>query len=231
MNVRIFALLFFAVLTGLVSCKDKDLPQATPLQAYLNVVNATPDTIKYYINGTRQNNTSNLFVGGQTGYLYVPSGTQNYKFSDAVGKFPVLFATTYSLADSTYYSLFVAGTTPDKAFVIADPLSLADTILVHGIADTSAVIRFVNASPDSGPLNVTVGAGDTVNFTNQAFGTHTNFTLFNAGAKEVKVFQTGSGTPKIDTTITFQPGNIYTLFTKGSVTGKGTATFSVTLTN
>jgi len=232
MNIRLFALLFFAVIIGFESCKDKDLPPATPLQAYLNVVNATTDTIKFYINGTRQNNVSNLFVGGSTSYLSVISGTQNYKFSDAVGNFATLFTTTYDLLDSVNYSLFVAGATPDKAFLIADPLLSAYNALAADSTDTlgtESVVRFVNASPDAGALNVTVGAGDTVNINNAAFKYAGPYILFTSGLKEVKVFQTGSTTPKIDTMITFLSLQRYTLFTKGLLNGKGTSAFSVSI--
>jgi len=230
MNIRFFALLFFAVLTGFMSCKNKDVPPATPLQAYLNVVNVSQDTIKYYINGTRQNNASNLFVGGSTSYLGVISGNQNYKFSKGNGDFGTLFTTTYDLVDSVNYSLFVAGTTPDKSFLVADPLLMAYNILAADTTDTlgtQSTIRFVNASPDAGLLNVTVGAGDTVNVNNAAFKYAGPYMLFTSGLKEVKVYQAGSTIPKIDIMITFQALSRITLFTKGLVNGKGTSAFSV----
>jgi hypothetical protein len=232
MNIRLFSFLFFAVIIGFESCKDKDLPPATPLPAYLNVVNATTDTIKFYINGTRQNNLSDLFVGGSTSYLSVISGTQNYKFSDAVGNFATLFSTTYDLLDSVNYSLFVAGATPDKAFLIADPLLSAYDILLADTTDTlntQSTIRFVNASPDAGLLHVTVGAGDTVNINNAAFKYTGPYMLFTSGLKEVKVFQAGSSIAKIDTMITFPALARITLFTKGLLNGKGTSAFSVAI--
>jgi hypothetical protein len=230
MNTRVFALLFFAAVTGFISCKNKDLPPATPLQAYLNVVNASPDTIKYYINGTRQNNTSNLFVGGSTAYLAVISGKQSYKFSKATGDFTTLFTTTYDLTDSVNYSLFVAGTTPDQSFLVADPLLMAYNILAADTADksgTQSTIRFVNASPDAGSLNVTVGAGDTVNVNNASFKYTGPYMLFKSGLKEVKVYQAGSSMAKIDTMINFQAVSRITLFTKGLINGKGSSAFSV----
>jgi hypothetical protein len=234
MNTRVFALLFFAVLTGLVSCKDKDLPPVTPLNATLNVVNASADTIKFYINGTRQDNVSNLFVGGQTSYQYVISGTQNYKFSKATGNFAPLFTTTLTLdTGQVYYSYFVAGPSADLSFLTVDPLAYADTLvqkqmLIDTLGAISA-LRFINASPNSGSLNVTVGIGDTLNYSNCAFKYVGAYRAFNANAKEVKVFQNGSSAPLIDTTINFTGSNYYTLFTKGQPGGQGTARFSVSL--
>jgi hypothetical protein len=231
MNVRLLVLLFFVVITGMLSCKDKDLPTPPGATTALNVVNATADTIKYYINGTRQNNTSPIFVGGATGYLSVLAGTQNYKFSKSNRGFPVLFTTTFDLDTLTNYSIFVCGETADKTFKTIDPLEQADTLLAHDKTLKSSVIRFVNCSPDAGPLNVTVGVGDTVNVNSAPFEYVGNYTLFTGGVKHVKVYQGGSSTPKIDTIITFNTTSIYTLFTKGLLNGKGNAQFSVSLIN
>jgi hypothetical protein len=226
MNKRLFTLLIFAVTACCMSCKNKDLVPATPATTTLNVVNASPDTIKYYINGTRQNENSNIFVGGQTGYLSVITGTQNYKFSNATGNFATLFTTQFTLDTSVNYSLFVAGTTPENAFLLVDPLTYASTLLtpdtLTNLLNPSA-IRFVNASPDAGNLNVTVGVGDTVNFNNCKFGTQTSFVPFNAATKEVKVFTNNGTTLSIDTMLTFNSFQVYTLFTKGTLNGKGSS--------
>jgi len=231
MRTRLFTLLFFAVITGFLSCKNKDLPLPVGTTTRLNVTNAGADTLKFFINGTRQNQLSAIFAGGSTGYLTVLSGTQNYRFSKSNEGFPTLFTTTFTLNTSTYYSIFVGGETLDKTFLTVDPIVAADTLLATDTTLTTSVIRFVNASPDAGPLDVRVGGGDTVHITNASFKYVGNYTLFKAGLKEVKVYQTGSDTAKIDTMITFNTGNIYTLFTKGLLNGKGNAVFSVGLTN
>jgi len=231
MNTRKFAFLFCAVVSVFMSCKNKDLLPATPLITDLNVVNATSDTIKYFINGTRQNDLSSIYVGGQTAYQQVISGTQNYKIADATGSFPVLFSTEYTLTDSAYYSLFVAGATADKAFLSLDPIAAANTTIDADTTGLLSVIRFVNASPSVGSLNVTVGTGDTVNITNAAFKYVGSYLPFTSGTKEVKVYPAGSTTAVVDTTITFVTHNVYTLFTHGQLNGKGVSAFSVTLTN
>ena len=235
MNNRAFVLLFFAVITVFTACKDKDLPPPTPITTYLNVVNATADTIKYYINGTRQNNISDLFVGGSTGYLSVLSGTQNYKFSRSTGNFATLFTTTFSLDTGLAYSIFVTGNPASQAFRVIDDVNSAadiiqaDTVTATNTVVSPAAIRFVNASPDAGSLNVTVGGGDSVNFNNCAFKYVSPFVLLYANTKEVKVFLTGSTTALVDTTIAFTENNIYTLFTKGQLNGKGSSKFGVSL--
>jgi len=231
MNARLLIIFSIAVITGFWSCKDKDFPPPVGATTQLNVTNAGSDTIKYFVNGTRINQFSAIFAGGSTGYLSVLSGTQNYRFSKSNEGFPTLFTTTFTLDTATYYSIFVAGETVDKSFLIVDPIVAARALLSTDTTFTTSVIRFVNASPDAGPLEVRVGGGDTVHVTNAAFKSASSYMMFKAGLKEVKVYQSDSTTPKIDTVITFNTGNIYTLFTKGLVNGKGAAEFNVGLTN
>lgn len=230
MNFKALTLLFFVVVTGLLSCKnDKDIAPVTPLLTNLTVVNATADTINYYLNGTRQNNTSDLYPAGSTGYLTVFSGLQNYQFKKT-GSSVVLFSVPYALDTGKYYSIFVAGTTASKTFKTVDALDSAQTILYYDTTDTKSMIRYVNASPDAGQLTVTVGTGDTVNLTNKPFMYVSPFMQFNAShAQVVKVYLSGNSTAKLDTTITFQTGAMYTLFTKGLIAGKGNSVFSIGL--
>lgn len=218
-------------ITLATSCKNKDLPLPVGTTTKLNVTNAGADTLKFFINGTRQNQLSAIFAGGSTGYLTVLSGAQSYRFSKSNEGFPTLFTTTFTLDTATYYSIFVAGETIDKTFLIVDPIVAARTLLSTDTTFTTSVIRFVDAAPDAGPLDVQVGGGDTVHITNAAFKSVSNYTMFTAGKKAVKVFQHGSTTPILVDSITFNTGNIYTLFTEGLLNGKGASVFSLGLTN
>jgi hypothetical protein len=218
------------LITIAASCKNKDLPTPVGLKTGLNVINATGDTIKFFINGTRQDNFSPIFIGGATGYLSVLAGEQNYRFSKSNEGFPTLFTTTFNLVDSTYYSIFVGGETANLAFKIKDPI---DSLLAVIAADTTtatnvnAFVRYVNATPGTDKFEVTVGGGDTVNFKGYAFGSWSTFKPFISGTKKVRVYVNGSDTAKIDTPIVFTAGIGYTLFTHGQLTGKGGNTFAV----
>ena len=205
MNNRCLILLFIAAMIGFASCKNNDNVFKRVLPSSINVVNASADTLNIYLNGTRQNNNSSLFPGGQSFYLTVPSGMQNYQFKKA-GNSAVLFSVPLTLIDSTFTSLYVYGGSVSQTFTTNDPLAF-----VQGHQDTTQV-RFVNVSPDAGSLNVTVGS--TISFTSQAFKSATAFALFNGGQQEVKIFLPGAATPRVDTLITFQPGSIYTLFSR-----------------
>jgi|SRR6185503_5198791 len=218
MNKGLYILILFAVIAVIESCKNNDnvFPKVTP--AYLNVVNASADTLNYYLNGTRQNNGSSLFPGGQSFYNAIPAGAENVQFKKS-GAFNVLFSYPIKLQDSTNYSLYVTGETAAGAFNTVDFLTTA------GIdTTTNFKLRFVNASPDAGSLDVTV---DSASYKNCAFQSSSAFLLYGSGPKEVKVFPAGSSTASIDTVITFQQQHAYTLFSKGVLKGKGTARFNV----
>ncbi|HEY4323139.1 MAG TPA: DUF4397 domain-containing protein [Mucilaginibacter sp.] len=217
MNTRFSVLFFLIVLTILLSCKNNDNVFPKVVSSYLNVVNASPDVLNFYLNGTRQNNTSSIFPAGQSFYITVPAGSQDYEFKKA-GSSNIFFRIPLNLKDSVNNSLYVIDGSTASTYSTVDFLP-PDTIA------TDTQIRFANVSPDAGPLDVFVG--DTINFKSSAFKTSTVFLPTGSGQKKVKIYQTGAAIPKVDTTITFEPGRIYTLFSKGLINGKGPAAFGV----
>jgi len=214
MNTRYLILLFIAVIAGLSACKNNDNVFPTVVNTTINVVNASADTLNFFLNGTRQNNASNLFPLGSTLYLTVPAGAQNYQFKKADG-FNVLFSVPLTLS-GVNNSLYVAGESA------ADTFSTRDT-LTYDSGYTS--VRFVNAAPNAGNLNVFVG--DTVNFKSRAFKSSSVFLTTGSGLKEVKIYLAGATTAAIDTIIAMEPNSGYTLFAKGQLNGKGNAAFDV----
>lgn len=218
MNTRLSVLFFCFVLLGLFSCKNNDEVFKPVVYTSLNVVNATVDTLNFYLNGTRQNNTSSLYPTGQSFYLTVPSGMQDFEFKKARTS-NVLFGVPLNLKGSTYNSLYVYGEGAGQTFDTNDVL-LIDTLHV----DTTKV-KFVNVSPDAGNLDMTVGSS--VRFKSLPLKSSTQYAELPGGLTEVKVFQTGSTIPLKDTSIQFQPGGIYTLFSKGLLNGKGNAAFGI----
>jgi hypothetical protein len=220
MNKGLYILLLFAGMLTVEACKNNDNVFPNVLPTNLNVVNASADTLNYYLNGTRQNNSSSLFPTGQSYYQTVNAGQATYQFKKA-GSFSVLFSLPLKLTDSMNYSLFVCGTSADKSFLTLDQL-YTDTVT------NSTQIRFVNASPDAG--NLDFYAGDTINYKSAPFKGTSAFLATGSGMKEVKIYQAGSSTKLVDTLIPFQPGGIYTLFSKGLLKGTGTAVFDVGLT-
>src|ERR1700743_611236 len=98
MNNRCLILFFIAASMGLASCKNNDNVFPKKVTTQINVVNASADTLNIFLNGTRQNNNSSLFPGGQSFYLNVPAGMLNYQFKKA-GASAVLFGVPLTLPD------------------------------------------------------------------------------------------------------------------------------------
>jgi len=187
----------------------------------LNVVNASADTLNFYQDGTRVNNGSNLIPDGSLGYQTVTSGAQNYQFKKA-GSPNTLVDIPLTLDVSTLtvqklYSIFIAGETSDKVFLTRDTL----------VNDTTggASVRFVNASPITGTLDVTIG--NTFSYKKMAFKSATGFIHVNSGNSTLTIYQSGSTTPLASGTITLVEGTSYTLFTKGLLNGTGKSAFGV----
>jgi hypothetical protein len=218
MNKGFYILCFFAAIVFAESCKNNDNVFPTVLPSSLNVINASADTLNFYLNGTRQNNSSSLFPVGQTFYLAIPAGNQTIQFKKS-GSFNYLFSYPMKLQDSTNNSLYVTSGSASGAFSTVDFLDTTGTQ-----TGVNFKLRFVNASPDAGTLNVSV---DSTIYKNCVFKSTSSFLLYGSGPKEVKVFPAGSSAVSLDTTITFQPGHLYTLFSKGVLNGKGTAVFDV----
>jgi hypothetical protein len=209
MSIKRFILFSVIVGIGLSSCKNNDnffIPVVT-------TVNASANTLNFYLNGTRQNNGSSIFPAGSVTHLFVPSGAQNYQFKIA-GNPDVLFSVPLTLTPNIYNSLYITGATTATAFNTVDTLR-----------NDTTTVRFVHASPDAGSLNVFVG--DTVNFKSRVFKSSSVFLPVGSGQKHVRIFQTGSATAKVDTIITMQPRRTYTLFAKGLLNGKGASVFDV----
>ena len=226
MRKGFYIVLFFAAVLIAESCKNNDEVFPNVQSSFFNVVNASPDTLNYYLNGTRQNDNSPLFPVSSSGYNTINSGLENIQFKKN-GGFSVLFSVPLKLTDSINYSLFVTSTSAAGAFSTVDVL---DTTGIDFTNYTNFKIRFVNASPNAGNLDVYVG-GDSVSFKSRAFKTISAFVIAGVGTKQVTIFPSGSTTnPLVDTLITFQPETFYTIFSHGQLNGKGGSAFDVGVT-
>lgn len=211
-------LLCMLAIIGFTSCKNNDYVLKPFVITGINVVNAGTDTLNFYLNGTRQNGLSSIYPVGATGLLRELAGAQNYQFKK-IGRSDVLFSLPLNLASNTFNSIYITGSSADKAFITRDTVPLIDTF-----KHTTAV-RFVNAAPDAG--NVSVSVGDTVKFNTRAFKSTSIYLLTGSGQKRVRLFLPGISAAKLDTTITFQSNVSYTIFAKGLLAGKGTNSFNI----
>lgn len=219
MNLRLTCLFFVAAITGFVSCKNNDnvFPNKNP-DATFKIINASPNTINYFLNGTRLNNGTSLSPGVATLYILTTAGQQNFQFK-LDGSPDVLFSWPEKMIDSVNYSLYVTGTTADKAFRTRDTL-----IVDSGFAS----LGFVNASSAAGSLDITVD--DALQFKAAPFKYQAKYTRVADGDREIKVYKAGTTTLLKDTTITMNQNHIYTLYTYGTPDATGSSRFGVGIT-
>lgn len=220
---RLTGLIIIILVTAFAACKNNNDAPTPTLSTSLDVVNASADTVNFYLNGTRLNVNSNLYPSSSSGYFTVLAGQQNYqvkdRFNPAENTVRSLFSIPLALDTGHYYSLFIGGARDSDAFYSNDIL-LLDTVT------NTCLVRFVNASPDAGSLSMALG--DTTQFVGQPFKSVSDFTLIGiSGVKAVKVYQAGSSTPIYQNTVELLQGKSYTFFSKGSIGGKGTKAFSV----
>ncbi|MCJ8210318.1 DUF4397 domain-containing protein [Mucilaginibacter sp. RS28] len=211
-------LLCFAVI---FSCKKQyDVPpNSDATSTYLNVVNGTTDTLNFYLNGTRQNNTTDIYPGGSTGYLTVPAGQNDYQVKRRLQS-QVYFTKNLNLIDSTNYSVFIGGGSADQTFLVKDSLTKVS-------ATDSATVRFVHTSANAPALDVVVSGSK--GFSNYAFKSASPFKHFVSGLTTVKVYLAGTQTLKASQQFTLNNGSIYTLYIKGVPDGTGRSALTINL--
>ncbi len=202
----------------ITACKQAyDIPPASAiaLPSYLNVINSTQSTFNYYLNGTRQNKLSSIYPSGSTGYLSVTSGTQTYEFRPG-GSTTVLFDKSLALMDTLHQTLYVTGTTADKAFLFTDTLVTSTT---------GSNVRFAHTAGAAGVLSITVN--DTLVFANQSYRTVSAFKTLAGGTKTLKVYAGSATSPSATQKITFNIGNEYTLYVNGVPNGTGASALTL----
>ncbi|MEO6851222.1 MAG: DUF4397 domain-containing protein [Mucilaginibacter sp.] len=226
MNTRLLVLFFAAFVIGLSSCKKyNDAPVAT-LVSGINVINASADTVNFYSNGTRLNNNSNLFPSVSSGYYTVAAGQQDYQvkksFNPVTNSIQTLFSIPLKLDSGKYYSLFLTGETPAQTFVITDALQNVS----NTVTTPSCYVRFVNASPDAGNLDLAIGSD--VTFTTIPFKSASDFVLIAAGTSiPVNVYSSGSATSIFSVPVTLTAGYSYTFYSEGKLSGIGNSAFDL----
>jgi len=228
MRLKNIAYLFIVGLAAVTvwSCNKTgdDVPATLPV-AYLNVVDLVTDIrgIDFYLNGTRQNTNSAIYLYNSSGYSTVTAGAQQYQFkSDTDRTILANLQLNTTKADSAY-TVVLAGQEGNNTI---SPIFISDQFLIDTVS-THAVVRLVQASPGTPSYDVFVG--DTLSFKNKAFKAVTGFQGVGAGTKTVKVMLAGTSTLVFSGTAVIQPQSYYTLFTKGIPGGTGNNAFGISV--
>ena len=229
MNIRVKALFIIAFVGFLSACKKNDDAAPVKLTTLVNLVNASNATINFYLNGTRINNTTSYFPGGTLGYVPFAAGEQNFQIKNAGPATPnALFSMPLKLDTGKAYSLYVSGQTAESVFFTND----------NFLADTSgnAQLRFVNASPDAGPLVLAFEGRDASNaitstpqFSNISYKTTTGFVTVAPGTFNLSVYRSASALNPSRDTVALVAGGIYTLVSYGTTGTAGNQALGSTL--
>jgi hypothetical protein len=132
------------------SCKksnnsDSGLASVNFIQANSNIpsvaVNFTSTPIPFYLNQNLIYYTSSYNYG-------VPAGANPYVVVNSADTSTTLLQGTFNVKAGGIYSFYLSGKNS------IDTLFMQDTIPVH--PDSSAGVRFINLSPDSGPVNISL---------------------------------------------------------------------------
>lgn len=219
-------LLIIAAMAAGACTKGSDAPQKAPKTAGLNVINAVTDVnaVNFYLNGTRQNTNSAIFLGGTSGYNSFPLGEQTYQFKVDSPSRTLLAEVKLTLPDSG--ALYTAVLTGQRS---ANNLTTIFTKDAFTDTGSRAHVRFIQASPGTQAYDVLVG--DTLSFQNQSFKSVTSFMSTGPGKKTVKVMAAGTSTVLFTTSVTVLSATYYTLFTYGQPgkTGKDALAASLIL--
>jgi hypothetical protein len=136
-----------------------------------------------------------------------------------------VFSMDTVLKNNVRYTLFVTGYFANKSII---PILTVDTSSLPTVG--RGKIRFVNASPGSGGLDIT--ANGTIAFANSTYPKVSKFTELPAGNYDFKVFPNGSTNLILDFPgITVQDGKIYTMYTHGIVGRVDSAAFGLGVIN
>jgi hypothetical protein len=217
MKLKLFVFIIFIGVIAIASCKkgNDDAPE-TPLKTSINFVNASADTINFYVNGTRLNITAASYPLASTGYLATPLGEQNYEVKKDRNP-NILFNLVLPVDTGKVYSFFVTDNTSENTFTVVDTLKRVDTL---------AMIRFVHTSPKMGAVKIEVG--DTTKFANVEFKSVSDYEHIRPGIKQIRVTDVATGKQLINETRNLQVGRAYTLFIKGALTATDAAAISGT---
>lgn len=219
----IWLLLVCIVFAG---CK-KETEIAMPL-ASLNVTNAL---------STTQNTVEVNTLGNGVIYSSFPqlSDQSSQEYNIPVGNPPVnvvlttdtlhpFFKQNIQTVAGGIYSLYLYGQNTPEALLIQDH--------IPAVRDSSAGMRFINLSPDSGPVTVNFQGSSQAEFSNLGYKQISDFKLYNAkssvnGSYVLEIRDAASGNLLLTYTWNFRPFRCQTLVFSGLASNTSQTVFSV----
>jgi hypothetical protein len=210
--------LLFIAMVALASCNANSGGVVSPSAATtkIAVINASPDIgpVTLAVGGGTQLGSFFRYPAASS-YYSISNGPENLQLRNT--KYITIINRNDTLAVNTSYSLFLLG-------INASSVS-TESLTSMLVADSSSLpaigygkVRFINASPRTQGLDITVNG--TKVFNSIAYKGVSTYQQVPAGIYDFKIFATGTTSVLVDVPlITIQDGRLYTLFTHG-LTGR-----------
>jgi hypothetical protein len=204
--------------SSLVACSDKDEPLILP-ESSVSVTQASYDAaaLDLFVNKEKVNKADFKFTN-TTGYLRILSGKSNITLKEA-GKADTLKTSEIDFKESKAYSLFVVNMVADVDYLlIEDNLSAPK--------EGEAKLRFINLSPGSAKLDISVKDAENNLFENVEYKTASNFKEVSPKTYTFEIRQAGSDALLFSLEdVKIEKGKTYTIWSKGIKDGADNAKF------
>lgn len=164
-NLAALAFLSIGTLT-FQSCSKESGP--LPEYAFVNITNTSPTlaTFNIYIDQSKINNSGAVAFGGNSGYLTVPSGSHNIKFTTGSSN-QALIEKSIPFATNSVSSVFLIDKEANMEYlVVKDELGNSSS--------DKAFVRFINLSPNAPSLDLVEKEAEVI-VSDKAYKTYSSF--------------------------------------------------------
>jgi hypothetical protein len=208
MQVTNLLALMLAVGAG-AACSDDDTTAPTSMNAYVQVVHASPDAPNVDVLVDNVVVLTNVPYEAASGYLAVPAGTRNLKVN-ATGTSTTVINADVDVMGGMYYTVMATG-----LVAAIQPLVLVDDYVTPAAGNVK--VRLVHAAASAPTVDIYVTApgadisGLAPTLTNVPFRGYSDYLEVPAGSYQVRVTLAGTKTVAIDTgTLALTAGQIRT---------------------
>ena len=204
--------------SSIIACSDKKETPILPESA-ISVTQASYDAgaLDLFVNKEKANKNEFKFAN-TTGYLRILSGKNSITLKKA-GKTDTVKTAEIDFKESKVYSLFVVNKVEDIEYLLIEDNLAAPK-------DGEANLRFINASPGSDKLTISVKDAENNLFENIEFKTASNFKEVSPKTYAFEIRHAGKDEVLFTLEdVKIEKGKIYTIWTKGIVDGADNSKF------
>ena len=210
MKAKFFKTLMLAAIfitAGSCDLDDGENYYPTPDLAYGVIINASPDAGDLYFYADTNNiNPNPLSFTSAAGYYNFYLGNRTFSIEDSEGH--QLATAQKMLTRGDFVSIFAVNNLAEIELVVYDDMLQAP-------AANHSMVRFINLSPDAPAIDIN---SEDNNFAEALeFKDATDFIEVESGTYTITYSNNEEVTLYTDTDLTFHPGKIYTIYTKGYI--------------